>query len=194
MTASPRRSVVFVLASARPGGNSETLARHAARGLGAEVAQTWLALPELPLAPFEDLRHAGDGTYPAPTGHARTLLDATLAATDIVVVSPLYWYALSASAKLYLDYWTAWLRVPGVRFGERMAAKALWGITTHTSDDDNYAEAVDATLRRSADFLRMRWGGVLLARGGEPDAVRADHKALRTASSFLTTDMAVAGR
>lgn len=193
MIAARRRSVVFLLASARRGGNSETLARRAARGLGENVVQTWLRLAELPLPPFEDLRHAGAGTYPEPTGHERTLLDATLAATDIVVVSPLYWYALSASAKLYLDYWTAWLRVPGAGFRERMEGKALWGITTHTSGDDAYADAVHLTLRHSANFLQMRWCGLLLVRGGPPDAVRGDRAALRAASSFLTADVAVAG-
>ena len=38
------------------------------------------------------------------------LLDATLAATDLVFVAPVYWYSLPAAAKLYLDYWSAWLR------------------------------------------------------------------------------------
>lgn len=36
-------------------------------------------------------------------GAERLLLDATLAATDLVLVTPLYWYSVSSSMKLYLD-------------------------------------------------------------------------------------------
>ena len=68
---------------------------------GAELSprsheQRWLRLADLPLDPFVDIRHEGDGTYPAPRGHARTLLDATLEATDLVFVVPVYWYGLPA--------------------------------------------------------------------------------------------------
>jgi multimeric flavodoxin WrbA len=186
VTAEHGRSVLFLLASARVGGNSETLARHAARGLGEGVGQRWLRLSDLPLEPFADRRHdEGDGAYPQPTGHEQTLLEATLTASGIVVVSPLYWYSLSASAKLYLDYWTAWLRVPAVDFKARMGGKALWAVTAHTSDDESYAEPLAGALRRSAEFLAMRWGGILLGSGNRPDEVLEDVAALGDAGAFL---------
>ncbi|GAA3594726.1 flavodoxin family protein [Kribbella ginsengisoli] len=168
-------SFLFLLGSTRPGGNTEALARLAAGGLTPEVEQNWVRLAELPLAPFQDLRHEGTGVYPEPTGTERELLDATLAATDLVIASPLYWYTVSTSVKLYLDYWTAWLRVPGVDFRERMRGKTLWAVTAHTSDDPRQVEPLLGTLRLSAGYLGMRWGGELLAYGNRPDeAVAAD--------------------
>ncbi|TCI41582.1 flavodoxin family protein, partial [Exiguobacterium sp. SH5S32] len=123
------RSFLFVLGSARPGGNSETLARKAAEQLAPGVEQRWLNLAEHPLPDFEDLRH--DGTRPRgrprPAGdNEALLLDATLAATDIVIVSPLYWYSLSATTKRYLDYWDAWLEVPEIEFKASLKDRALW--------------------------------------------------------------------
>lgn len=60
------------------------------------------------MPPFEDLRRpSAPGAYPAPEGAAATLLDATLWATNLVLVAPLYWYALPAPAKLYFDHWSS---------------------------------------------------------------------------------------
>ncbi len=89
------RRFLFVLGSSRPESNTEMLARHAAEQLPAEVEQQWIRLIEHPLPDFEDLRHDSDHVRPTD-GDTALLLDATLAATDIVIASPLYWYSLSA--------------------------------------------------------------------------------------------------
>jgi multimeric flavodoxin WrbA len=162
---------LFLLGSARANGNTEALARMAAAELPDEVEQTWLRLSELPLEPFGDVRHAGDGIYPAPVGNELRLLEATLAATDLVIASPLYWFTVSTSVKLYLDYWTAWMRVPGVDFRDRMRGKTMWAITAHTAKDLAEVEPMLGTLRLTADYLGMNWGGELLAYGNRPGEV-----------------------
>jgi NAD(P)H-dependent FMN reductase len=55
---------LFLLGSTRAGGNTEALARLAAEQLPADVKQTWLRLSDLPIEPFKDIRHEGDGVYP----------------------------------------------------------------------------------------------------------------------------------
>ena len=100
----PARNFLFLLTSTRSHSNTEILARHAAKYLPEGVNQRWLRLKDLPLPSFVDTRHDGDGRYAVPTGHARTLLDTTLEATDLVIASPLYWYSVTTSAKLYLDH------------------------------------------------------------------------------------------
>ena len=106
------RRFTFLLASARHDGNTEILARKAAEHLPRHWTQRWLRLSDLPLAPFEDIRHS-TGVYPQPEGNARVLFDATLEATDLVFAVPLYWYGLPASAKLYLDHWSGWQHLFG---------------------------------------------------------------------------------
>ncbi|MBK9492244.1 MAG: NAD(P)H-dependent oxidoreductase [Haliscomenobacter sp.] len=64
------------------------------------------------------------------------LFDATFLATDVVFVTPLYWYSVSASMKLYLDYWSAWFRVPGADFRKRMAGKTAWAVTAYSDEGD----------------------------------------------------------
>ncbi|HEX7598768.1 MAG TPA: flavodoxin family protein [Polyangia bacterium] len=179
------RAFLFVLGSARQDGNTEQLARLAAAHLPAGVAQRWVRLGELPLEPFLDIRHSGDGRYPAATGNEQVLLEATLAATDIVIASPLYWYSLSADTKLYLDYWSGWLRVPGADFKARMRGKMMWAISTYSGGDPAEADPLLGTLRLTARYLGMPYAGELLAAGNFPGDVHKDHEALARAKTFF---------
>ncbi|MGH8846830.1 MAG: NAD(P)H-dependent oxidoreductase, partial [Polaromonas sp.] len=82
-------------------GNTEWLAQQAAAALPAGIPQTWHHLSRMRLPMFVDRRHSS-GQYDMPTGDMKTLLDATLAATDIVFVAPVYWYSIPAPLKVYL--------------------------------------------------------------------------------------------
>lgn len=178
------RHFLFLLASARTGGNTETLTEHAAKGLGADVRQTWLRLDEHPLPTFADRRHGGESA-PERGANERSLLSATLAATDIVIASPLYWYSVSASAKLYLDHWSGWMDDPALEFRKHMRGKKLWGVSALSDNSSTQAEPLAGTLHRSADFLGMRWGGVLLGNGSRPGNVLRDGEALGRAATFF---------
>jgi multimeric flavodoxin WrbA len=176
---------LFLNASTRPPGpfgNTETLARRAAEALPAEVAQTWLALAGLELPAFVDQRHT-TGVYPAPEGDAKRVLDALLAATDIVFVSPVYWFSVPSPLKLCLDQWSAWMRVPGLDFKARMAGKRLWVVAT--SGDRAKAQPMIDSYCLCAEFMGMAWQGALWGKGGAPDAVLADHDALAAAKRFF---------
>src|SRR3569832_1471904 len=123
---------LFLVASARaPGheGNTEWLARRAAEALPPGAQQEWIHVARMSLPPFVDVRHT-KGEYPMPQVDLKTLLDASLAASDIVFVSPVYWYSIPSAMKTYIDHWSAWLRVPGLDFKKRMADKTLRVITT----------------------------------------------------------------
>ena len=102
------RRFLFLVASTRePGhtGNTEWLARQAAATLAPEVQQQWLHLAGMALPPFVDRRHT-TGTYAPPEGDLKALLDATLACTDLVFVSPVYWYSIPSQLKTYIDHWS----------------------------------------------------------------------------------------
>ncbi len=178
------RQFTFLLASARRDGNTEILTRAAAEHLPREYGQQWLRLMDLPLPPFEDIRHSV-GVYPQPEGNERVLFDATLGATDLVFAVPLYWYSVPFSAKLYLDYWSGWLRVPGADFRARMAGKTLWGVCAMSEEDTRRADPLIGTLRLTADYLKMEFGGVLLGYGSKPGDIVADTVAMESAARFF---------
>lgn len=181
----PSAHFLFIVTSTRESGhqgNTEWLARQAAAALPASATQTWLSLAAMTLPPFVDLRHTA-GQYPAPTGDLARLLDATMAATDIVFVSPVYWYSIPAPLKTYIDHWSAWMRVPGLPFKEQMAKKTLRLITT--SGDRAKAQPMIDSVRLCAQFLAMGWGDTLWGKGGPPGAVQADAAAVAAAAGFL---------
>ncbi|MFG2183362.1 flavodoxin family protein [Streptomyces abikoensis] len=180
-----KRSFLFLLGSGREGGNTEALAREAAAQLPSDVRQTWLRLSDYPLPPFEDLRHSEDRTFAPPSGNEKLLLDATLDATDLVIASPVYWYSVSASTKLYLDYWVNWLSLPELRFRDRMRGSTLWAVAASSNEDRTIAEPLLGTLRASAAYMGMRWGGGLLGSGTRPGAVREDAGAVAEAKGFF---------
>jgi multimeric flavodoxin WrbA len=187
------RSFLFLLGSSRTGGNTEALARAAAEQLEPEATQRWIHLGELGLPPFHDRRHTGDGTTPDAEGAERLVQDATLAATDLVIASPLYWYSVSASVKNYLDYWSGWLRVPGLDFKARMAGRRLWGVTAHGDGTPGVAVPLAGTLRLSAAYLKMDWRGVLLGYGSRPGDVDRDDRAHRAAKTFFNPEAETPG-
>ncbi|MEU2561826.1 NAD(P)H-dependent oxidoreductase [Streptomyces longispororuber] len=189
------RKFLFVLGSARPEGNTEILARKAAEQLPADAEQRWLRLADHPLPDFEDLRHheSHARARPRPEGdNEALLLDATLDATDIVIASPLYWYSVSATVKRYLDYWDAWLEVPELDFKNAMQGRTLWGVTALAHREEEVAEPLIGTLRYSAAYFPLRFGGVLLGNGTRPGQVLDDAEALARAKTFFAQEAPLA--
>lgn len=179
------RRFLFLLASSRAHGNTEQLARYAAQFLPVEIEQEWINLHDYDMPDFVDQRHTDDGKYPAPQGAMRELLDATLAATDLVFVTPLYWYSLPAAAKKYLDHWSGWMRVPGVDFKEKMRGRRLWNITVTADEDQTYAQALVESLRLTAGYMEMPWSGSLIGYGNRPGDVMQDVGALQRAANYF---------
>ncbi|MFF4572145.1 flavodoxin family protein [Streptomyces sp. NPDC001410] len=186
------RRFLFVLGSARLDGNTELLAREAAAQLPGDVEQRWIRLAEHPLPDFVDMRHDSDHVRQPADPETGLLLDATLAATDIVIVSPLYWYSVSGLTKRYLDYWAGWLRTPGIDFRATMAGRTLWGVAAFAEREPSVAEPLVGTLNNSAAYLKMRFGGVLLGNGSAPGDVRKDTDALTRAKTFFAQEAPLA--
>ena len=190
MTASSAaRRFLFLLSSAREGGNSELLARHAASQLPAGVEQEWVSLPAQQLPPFPDLRHVPGG-YPPLTPPLARLYQQTVSATDLVFVAPAYWYSLPAAAKLYLDHWSGFMRAPGCDFRAQMAGRTLWLITANSDDVGEPLESGSSaplvqTLTLTAGYLKMRYGGTAVGHGSRPGDVLQDPAAMEAAARLF---------
>jgi multimeric flavodoxin WrbA len=183
------RRFLFILGSHRGNGNTELLARRAAAQLPADAEQEWISLAEHPLPDYDDLRHgAGHATRPEEGSNLARLFEASLAATDIVIASPVYWFSLSSRTKRYLDHWTAWLYVPGVDFRAAMAGRTLWAVTASAGDPPRVAEPLVGTLNNLATYMQMNFGGVLYGNGTAPGDVLKDTDALAHAKTFFAQD------
>ena len=181
------RQFLFILGSARHDGNTELLARSAASTLPESATQRWIHLLDHQLPLFEDIRHHETRKYSVGSESEKVLLEATLAATDIVIASPVYWYSISAATKLYLDHWSGWMRLEGVDFKKRMAGKTLWAISSLSDEDWSGAQPLVDTLRLTAEYMKMKWGGVLLGYGNRPGDVHEHADSIGRAQTFFLT-------
>ncbi|NTX09378.1 NAD(P)H-dependent oxidoreductase [Myxococcus sp. CA051A] len=188
------RNVLFLLASARENGNAEQLARKAAESLPSGTVTDWLRLDAYQHEAFRDLRHAPGGYAARPASpEMLALAERTLAADELVIVAPVYWYSLPASAQSYLEHWSWWFRLPELRFRERMRGKVLSLVTTHSSDeDDGVAQPLLMSLQLSADYMEMGWRGALIGHGNQPGEVLQDPRAMANAREFLRRPVTVA--
>jgi multimeric flavodoxin WrbA len=180
------RSFLFLLASARSDGNTGLLARAAAEQLPRDTGQCWLDLAQLPLPDYVDARHA-DAPWPEQQNE-ELLRTATLAASDIVIASPLYWYSLSSYAKRYLDYWSKWLATPDPGFRPKLAGRTLWGVTAMAHREEELAQPLVLTLHHTAAYMGMHFGGVLLGNGTRPGQVLNDEQAAIRAKAFFARE------
>ena len=176
-------SFTFLVASARANGNSEQLAKIAARSIASDSRQQWLALRELPLPPFEDHRH-DDQRYQSPVGNALTLFQATVSCDHLVLVTPVYWYSVTASLKLYLDYWSHWMRVAECRFKEQMKGTKL-SVISVSAGSPNEAVPMFDSLRLCGEYMQMEWTGSLLGNGAAAGDVLGDSAAIEKAQTFF---------
>lgn len=177
------RCFLFLLSSARAGGNSARLARAAAASVP-DTAQTWIDLNDPPLPPYTDLRPGSA----APTGWLATVMRAMRQATDIVLVAPVYWYALPAPAKLLLDHWSGWLDSPETDFADWAREKRVFLITARADPDPTVALPMEEMVKRSITWLGMGWGGALHGIGDAPGDILRDQSALQLAQGFLGRD------
>lgn len=177
------RRFLFLLSSARSGGNSEMLAREAAAFLPVDVAQSWYNLTAPALPAFEDLRHGA--SYGPLSPAMAELADLTLQASDLVFVAPLYWYSLPAPAKLYLDHWSHWMRRPELNFKARMAGKRAWLIMAHAGSTEAEIAPAREGLRLATAYVGMVWGGALICDANAPGDWQKDPQAQSTAKHFF---------
>ena len=70
------------------------------------------------------------------------------------------------------------MRVPELAFAKTMAGRSLWAVVVDSDDEaaGTAAPVVDA-LRRTADYLDMRWRGALIGHANPPGEIAADQAA-----------------
>lgn len=174
------RRFLFLLSSARKGGNAQLLAEAAAQRIPVD-RQDWIDLSDPPLPPFSDLRPG----FALPDGPVARVIQAMRGASDIVMVAPIYWYALPAPAKLLLDHWSGWIDAPETGFTDWVRGKRVWLITTRGDPEPTVADLPEAMLRRSAEWLGMVWGGAVHGIGDAPGDVLQDRAAMTAAARLL---------
>ena len=142
-------SALALLGSARPDGDAARLLRAVCAGR----AVTCVDLGALRIA---------DYTYgSAPADDFSGVVDLVLDADAVLLVTPVYWYAMSGVLKRFLDRWTELVTVRTAR-GRALAGRGLF--VAACGSEARPPEGFEVPFRRTADYVGMVYGGLLYAR------------------------------
>jgi multimeric flavodoxin WrbA len=145
------RSTVALLASSRRLGNTGRLTDWVADALGIEV----IDLAQRTISPFDyEHRNRADDFEP--------LLDHVLEFEQIIFASPVYWYAMSAPMKVFVDRISDLLDLPDLLAkGRRLRGKDAYVLCT--SIEDEATPCFVTSFSETFNYLGMRYAGLLHA-------------------------------
>jgi multimeric flavodoxin WrbA len=167
--------VLIVAASPRPAGNSTVLAAEAARGAadaGAEVLTVRLA--DLAIGPC--LACGGcrkSGAKGCVRNDDITALHPGVKDADaILIASPVYWFTMSAQAKIFMDRLYAF----GAKNYRELKGKRAGVILTSGDADLKGSGAINAVraFEDSFAYLGIAVAGIVHGHGGQAGSVRKD--------------------
>ncbi len=141
-------TTIALFGSSRRGGNTGQFMDHIAEFIKVEVVD----VGTLDISPYDyDHRNRGDDFEP--------LMTKVLAFDNIIIASPVYWYAVSPPVKLFLDRVSDYLDIPELLdSGRRLRGKSAYIVCT--SVVDCVPQPFVTALTDTFAYLGMHFGGV----------------------------------
>lgn len=139
---------IVLIGSSRRDGNTARAAR--------------IAFPDAAIVDLAEQSIAAyDYAHRYPAGDAfLALAEAMIRHRDIVMATPVYWYAMSAQLKLFLDRWSDLITIRK-DLGRALAGRRLWVLAT--SPEAEPPPGFEVPFRLTADYMDMVYGGALHA-------------------------------
>ncbi|KIL46822.1 flavodoxin family protein [Jeotgalibacillus campisalis] len=116
-------SLLIISGSSRDNGNTEILAKEAAKYFDGDV--DWIYLRKQTIHQITDQRHTENGFTPVEDDHAG-LIKKMVQADTILFATPVYWYGMSGYMKTFVDRWSQALRDPDLDFKQKMQKKPVY--------------------------------------------------------------------
>jgi multimeric flavodoxin WrbA len=143
------RKILNVLGSPRKKGNSALLAKEVAAGAqSAGALVETFNLQKMQIAPCVacDGCRKKKATGCVVQDDMQLLYPKILAADALVIASPVYWFAVSAQTKAFIDRWYALNKIPGTLAGKKL------GIVLAYADADAFISGAVNALRMFQDI------------------------------------------
>jgi len=141
------RSKIVVFASSRSDGDTRRATELALSG----VEHQFVDLANQKISPFDyDHNNSGDDFIP--------LMEKVVEHDDIILATPVYWYAASAQMKIFIDRLSDLLTVRK-DLGNMLAGKNLFIICSYAVDFPLGCSSFETPIRMTCDYLNMNYGG-----------------------------------
>jgi len=181
--------ILIILGSPRKNGNSETLAQAVAGGILQHPHATleFIRLNDLHISPCQGCGGCNKTSTCVIDDDMTPLYEKVDACDQLILVSPIYFYGLSAQCKIFIDRFQArWARkyLAGVRFRIDEQRKGYLLATAATEGKKVFDGAL-LTARTFLDAIDLELGNSLLIRGvDQRGAVKKRSEILEQATAF----------
>lgn len=180
--------IVIVLGSPRKNGNSEMLAKSVAEGVEKEGGTTeYIRLNDLNIRPCQGCGGCDKSGECVIKDDMTEIYDKVDAADRLLLVTPIYFYAMSAQAKIFTDRMQArWSRRYNLKNRFRQdEGRRGYLLATAATGGGKLFESTELCARYLFDALDMECGESLLVKGvDERKAVLEKEDELSRARSF----------
>lgn len=173
-------SIAVLYGGSRPNGNTETLTKIAIQGLDVEE----IYLKEYTIEPITDKRHAEEG-FQEINDDYNLIIDRILTHDILIFSTPIYWYSMTGTMKIFVDRWSQTLRDSNYpNFKKQMSQKNAYVIAV--GGDNPYTKGLPMILQfqHILDFIGTRFEGYIIGEGNKPGDIIQDKKALSAAEQL----------
>ncbi len=177
--------VLGILGSPRPGGNSDLLLDQAlagAKSAGAQVEK--IALSKKRISACLDCGKCNENGVCVIKDDMPAIHKKMLEADAIIHSVPLYFWAMTAQMKAYLDRWCAffdenweWHQV----YAPKMKGKKIGLITVCGDPDPSTSDPIVHSFKNTCEFTGLRLYGVVKASASKKGEIAGNEKAMKEA-------------
>jgi len=174
--------VLGIMGSPRIGGNSDILLDEAlagAKAAGADVEK--IILDKMKISGCKDCKKCNDTGICVIKDDMPEMHKKILEADAIIHSCPVYFWAMTAQMKAYLDRWCAlfdaewrWQK----NYYPQMKGKRIGLITVCGDPDVHTADPIVHSFKSTADMTKLNWLGAVMASAAEKADIASDKDAL----------------
>ena len=177
--------ILGILGSPRIGGNSDILLDQALAGAkeaGAEVEK--ISLCQKKISGCLDCTKCNEAGVCAIKDDMQALYPKILEADGIIHSVPVYFWAMTAQMKAYLDRWCAFFDAEWKwhkHYYPKMKGKKIGLITVCGDTNVHTADPIVHSFKSTADFTKLKYIGAVMASAAAKGEIAKDEKAKKEA-------------
>ncbi len=156
------RSKIVIFASSRSDGNTRAAVRLAL----SDIKHEFIDLATKQISLF-DYQHANLGD------DFLSVVEEMITYDDIILATPVYWYAASAQMKIFLDRWSDLLTIRK-DLGVQLAGKRLFVICSYATDFPLGTASFEVPMQMMCDYMNMNYGGCFYYFSEQPPTIEAE--------------------
>ncbi|SER03269.1 flavodoxin family protein [Piscibacillus halophilus] len=175
--------VGVIYGGTRTNGNTETLTEQVIQDLPVEK----IYLKDYDIKPIEDQRHDPSGFKEVEDDY-NDVIDRVLSYDILIFATPIYWFSMSGTMKLFIDRWSQTLKDPNYPgFKGVMSSKKAYVIAVGGDNPLIKGLPMIEQFQHIFNFIGISFEGYVLGKGNQPGEIQQDEQALAVANQIHST-------